>query len=46
MLGVRIKCYSSSHTGNRNKGRLCIDDIVLNTMVNKDFLTRYYEPVF
>ena len=36
----------SPATGDRNKGRICIDDIVLSTNPNDtSFLTTEYEPI-
>lgn len=44
--GIRLVCYCPSPTSDRNKGRICIDDIVLNQNYSFSFISQYYDPVF
>lgn len=44
--GVRLVCVSPITNSNRNKGRICIDDIVINQNQSFGFISQYYEAVF
>lgn len=44
--GIRIVCYCASPTSDRNKGRICVDDIVLNQNYSFNFISQFYDPVY